>query len=535
MWSVDDLHDNDAMSKYATITSLSESPLVEGIIYAGSDDGLIHATADGGTNWQQAGKLPGIPARPFINDIEASLFDADTVFAVADAHKVGDFSPYVFVSDDRGRNWRGISGDLPDGTIAWAIQQDHEFEDLLFLGTEFGVYFTLNGGTNWHKLSGAPTIAFRDIKLQRRDNDLVGATFGRGFYILDDYTPLRRMAAPGFGEEPALFPIRDAWWYIPSAPSQAVGMPTLGSDSYRAPNPDFGATFTYFLDGPYQSAKGARQAREKQIREEGGDIPFPGWDRLTAESLESEPRLMVLVRDGGNGPVRWVEAINEAGTHRVSWDLRYPAPDAIDLSEPEFKPPWETDPQGPLAAPGRYSAQLYAIAGGEAVSLGAPQEFDVKPVRKAPDGTDYAEVAAFQQETAELKRMVANATEELGRTRDLLKHMKAAALEAPAAPPSLFIRLDAFEARLGELESRLGGDPVRTRLSESQSPSIAERAAIAARNWQSTHSPTETQKTNLGIAREDFAAFKADLESLLADDLVRLESELMASGAPSWR
>jgi photosystem II stability/assembly factor-like uncharacterized protein len=195
VWSVNALYHNGAMSKYATLTAITESPITEGVLYTGSDDGLIQVSEDGGQTWRVAGGLPGVPPLSFVNDLEASQHDANTVFAIADAHKTGDFSPYVFQSTDRGRSWRSIAGDLPAGTIVWSIQQDHENAALLFVGAEYGVYFTANGGTNWHKVNGAPTIAFRDIKLQRRDDDLVGATFGRGFYVLDDYTPLRGMAA----------------------------------------------------------------------------------------------------------------------------------------------------------------------------------------------------------------------------------------------------------------------------------------------------------------------------------------------------
>jgi len=535
VWSVDALHDYYAMSKYATISAITESPVTEGVLYAGSDDGLIHATSDGGFNWRQAADLPGLPARSYINDLEASLYDADTVFAVADAHKVADYSPYVFVSTNGGRSWKSIAGDLPAGTILWAIQQDHEDPDLLFLGTEFGMYFTVNGGLNWHKLAGAPTIAFRDIKLQRRDNDLVGATFGRGVYILDDYSVLRTMAEAGFGASATLFPIRDAWWYVPSEPAQAIGMPTLGSDSFRTPNPDFGATFTYFLAEKLTSAKDARQAQEAVVRSENGDVPFPGWERLTDELLEAQPRVMLLVRDSEDQPVRWLEATNEAGTHRLSWDLRYPAPNAIDLTEPEVSPPWETAPQGPLAAPGRYSAQLFALAGGNATPLDDAQGFNVNPVRPAPGGTDYREITRFQQETADLQREIANAAEEISRTRDLLLHMKAAAVAAPRAAPSLFTDLDAFEQKLTRLETRLSGDPVRERLYEPRSPSIAARASNAAGSWQTTQAATATQRSDFEIARQDFAAFKMDLDALLAEELARLEADLAAAGAPSWR
>ncbi|MFT5138406.1 MAG: photosystem II stability/assembly factor-like uncharacterized protein [Rhodothermales bacterium] len=534
VWSVDALHDNGAMSKYSTLTSISESPLTEGIIYTGSDDGLIHVTTNGGSDWQQTTPLPDVPPLSFINDIEASLFDADSVFVVADAHKVGNYSPYVFASSNRGRNWRSISGDLPDGTIVWAVQQDHVNENLLFLGTEFGVYFTFNGGANWHKAGGTPTIAFRDIKIQRRDNDLVGATFGRGIYVLDDYSALRSMAEPGFGNGASLFPIRDAWWYIPSAPGQAAGIPTLGSDSFAAPNPDFGATITYFLNEKFETAKDMRRAEEKTIAGNGGDVQFPGWQRLTSESLEASPRVLVLISDGDNKPVRWLEAANEKGTHRLSWDLRYPAADAIDLNTPEFLPPWADTPQGPLVAPGEYSAQMYAISNGQSSPLAEAQVFSVKPVRALKNGIHYADVASYQRDTADLMLKVNHAGEELGRSQELLLHMKAAAIAAPQATASLFTRLDDLGAELSKLSTRLSGDSVRGGLNVNASPSISGRAYNAANTWQTTHPATATQRSDFEIAKKDLAVFLDDLNTVLADQS-SLEAELTTVGAPSWR
>ncbi|MBT8062866.1 MAG: glycosyl hydrolase, partial [Gammaproteobacteria bacterium] len=534
VWSVNALHDNGAMSKYSTLTSISESPVTEGVIFTGSDDGLVHVTGDGGGEWQQARPLPGVPELSFINDIEASLFDDDSVFVVADAHKFGDYSPYVFASDNRGRNWRSVSGDLPGDTIAWAIQQDHENENLLFLGTEYGVYFTLNGGTNWHELAGAPTIAFRDIKIQRRDNDLVGATFGRGMYVLDDYTALRDMAGPGFGSDAHLFPVRDAWWYVPSEPGQAAGIPTLGTDSFAAPNPDFGAIITYYLDEKYLTSKDLRRAEEKKIAAQGNDVPFPGWDRLTDESLAATPKALVLIRDAANNPVRWLEANNEIGLHRLAWDLRYPAPDAVDLSTPEFVPPWASDPLGALVSPGTYSAQLYAVSGGQATAIAAAQTFAVKPVRAAADGVDYAEVARYQRDAADLVRRVAHAGEELARQQELLRHMKAAALSAPQAEPSLFTKLDEMDAELKQLGHRLHGNPVRSSLNVNALPSFAGRAYNAANTRNTTHMATATQQADFNLATDALEVFKADMEAALST-LAALEDELREAGAPSWR
>lgn len=183
--------------------------------------------------------------------------------------------------------------------------------------------------------------------------------------------------------------MRNAWWYIPSVPSQAKGMPTFGSDSFRAPNPDFGAVITYYLPESMESGEQQRRREETALREAGRDIPFPGWDRLRDENRESAPRVLLLVRDAQDRPVRWIAGPSDKGTHRVAWNLRLPPPDAIDLGQPGFVPPWVGDPQGPLAAPGEYSVQLYSIVGGEIETLDEPQRFAVKPVRAAPDGTDY--------------------------------------------------------------------------------------------------------------------------------------------------
>ncbi|MDH5761155.1 MAG: glycosyl hydrolase, partial [Gemmatimonadota bacterium] len=371
VWSVDDLYDNGAMSQYATLTAISESPLAEGVLYTGSDDGLVQVSENGGESWSAAAPLPGVPALSFINDVEASRHDAATVFAVADAHKTGDFTPYLFRSADRGRSWRSIAGDLPPGTIVWAIQQDHVDPDLLFIATEYGLYFTPDGGVRWVELGGGvPTIAFRDLKLHGRDDDLVGASFGRGFWILDDYAPLRDIAAGALDRPAALFPVRDAWWYVPNVPMQARGKPTLGSTDFTAENPPFGALFAYHLRDVPRTQREERGEAEAELRDRGADTPFPGWERLEAEALEHGPRVFLVVRNASGEPVRRVEGPAREGLHRVAWDLRGPPPDPVELTTPGFVPPWMTPPQGPLVAPGSYSVELMMVTASGAETLG---------------------------------------------------------------------------------------------------------------------------------------------------------------------
>jgi photosystem II stability/assembly factor-like uncharacterized protein len=533
VWSVDALYDNGAMSKYATLTSIAESPLEEGLLYTGSDDGLINISEDGGENWRASGKLPQVPERSFINDIEASQHDANTVFAVADAHKFGDYSPYLFKSTDRGRSWQSIAGDLPEGTIVWVIKQDHEDENLLFIGTEYGLYFSYNQGENWVQLkSGAPTIPFRDIELHQREHDLVGATFGRGFYVLDDYSVLREIRAAVASASNTLFPVRDAWWYVPSVPMQAKGMPTLGSTYYTAENPPYGALFTYYLKEWPETAKEERRANEKKAREQKGDAPFPGWETLRAEAQEESPQALLLVRNRNGDPIRWIAAPGGKGLHRVNWDLRLPAPDPISLSEPAFKPPWAGDPEGPLAALGEYTAELFIEHDGQLESQGEPQSFTVKPVPTAATGTDFAAVADFQQKTSDLLREIAGSSRKMSEAGERLRFLKAALMQTPKATAEHFATWKSLKEQLAELRSRLSGDPARRALDEATTPSIYSRVGqISYGHWDTRQAPTQTYRNSLDLATKDFSQLQADLEEYL-QSLADYEGVLKAAGAP---
>ncbi len=532
--SVDALYGNTAMSWYSTISALSESPVAADRLYVGTDDGLVQVSDDGGGAWRRAARPPGLPERAFVNDVEASLHDPDGVFLAADNHKEGDYRPYLYESVDRGRSWRSIAGDLPQGAIVWSIEQDHENPDLLFVGTEFGIRFSPDRGRNWIALrSGVPTIAFRDIEIQRRDDDLVGATFGRGFYVLDDYSPLREMAAGALAADAALFPVRDAWWYVPNVPLQAPGKPTLGTTDFTAPNPDFGAVFTYYLaDGP-ETLREERRGAEREAARRGEDVPFPGYDRLREESLERDARIALTIRDAEGEPVRRITGPASAGLHRTSWDLRRPPPDPVDLSEPGFTPPWAGRPLGPLAPPGVYTVEMTLIARTGAQPLGERRSFTVKPVPNADGATDFAAATAFQRETADAQRLALGAAAEIARARSRLRHMRAALDDAPRAAQELDSRIEEVEAALGALAVRLLGDPARRALNEPGAPSIAQRLGrIASGHWGTRQEPTATQRGSLEVARSEFRVVAEELRALLDGALRDVEADLEAAGAP---
>ena len=324
-WSIEAPWDLQAMSQYNTITSIAESPLDDKVLYVGTDDGLLQSTTNGGRSWTrlEVGDLPGVPATAFVNDVRADLFDAKTVYVALDNHKYGDYAPYLLKSSDGGRSFESIAGDLPERHLVWRMVQDHVQPNLLFAATEFGLFFTVDGGKQWLELEGGvPTISFRDITIQRREQDLVAASFGRGIFILDDYTPLRKLTSKTVEEPAHLFPTRRAWWYLEEHPLGFTEGAYQGHGFYRAPNPPFGAVFSYYLKDSLTTQAEARQETEKERIKKGEDTPYPGFDVAERERREAEPEIYLTVRDSDGNVVRRVSGPTTKGIQRSATSMR---------------------------------------------------------------------------------------------------------------------------------------------------------------------------------------------------------------------
>ncbi len=233
---------NRATTALSNIVSIDESSLIEGLLYVGTDDGLLQVSENGGKTWRRVETFPGVPNGSYVTDVCASTRDANVVFVTLSNWQRGDFKPYVLKSTDRGRTFTSIAGNLPDRQNAWAINQDHVNPDLLFLGTEFALFFSPDGGQRWVQLRGGlPTAQIRDMDIQKRENDLVLGTFGRSFYVLDDYSALREVTAASLNEEARLFPLRNAYQFSTLTQYRAAG------DDWPAENPPYGAVFTYHV------------------------------------------------------------------------------------------------------------------------------------------------------------------------------------------------------------------------------------------------------------------------------------------------
>ena len=531
-WSVDAVSRNDSSSAYGVIVSLDESPLVEGLLYAGTDDGLIQVSEDGGESWRRIDSFPGVPELAYSADVLASRFDPDTVFALFENHKRGDFAPYALKSADRGRSWVSIAGDLPEDQLAWSIVQDHEKEDLLFLSTEFGVFFTVDGGQRWIQLEGGiPTIAVRDLEIQRRESDLVCASFGRGFWVLDDYSPLRRISAELLETEAALFEPRRTWWYVEADPLGWREKGSQGDAFYTAPNPPFGAVFTYYLNEGLKTRKERRQEAEKKLVDAGEPIPRPSWEELRAEDLEEDPAILLRVTDADGEVVRTVTGPKGAGLHRVAWNLRFPAFLPATLGEREGS--WGPPPDGPLAVPGTYSVSLLRSLDGELENLAGPVSFEVVPLgRAALPAADSAELHAFQRRLGRLQRAVEGAGRSVAEASSELALVRRAIDETPGVDPALAEEARSLERRLQELREALAGDPTRSRRNEPSPPSIQRRVRRAVNGFRSTSAPTATQRRAYEIAAAEFEPFLEELRTFVEIDLRRLEEELEQADAP---
>jgi len=520
-----------AMSTYNTITSLAQSPLNEGLIYAGTDDGLIQVTEDGGESWRRVdvSTLPGVPEFAFVNDIKADLFDESTVYVALDNHKYGDFKPYLFKSADRGKTWTSMAANLPENELVWRLVQDHVKPELLFVGTEFGIHFSLDGGKEWIKLTGdAPTISFRDLAIQRRENDLVGASFGRGFYILDDYSPLREASAEQMKEEATLFPVRDAWWYMPRGILGRSKKGSQGDSYFVADNPPFGAVLTYYLKEEIKSKKQERQEVEKKLQEAGKDIPFPGYQAIDQEEQQALPALWLSISDGEGTVVRKIKAPAKKGFHRVAWDLRY-------ASQAPVSEPGGRTSSGPLVVPGVYSASLLKEVDGVVTSLDGPVSIEVKPLRKgALEGAPYDETVAFWKEVNALQAELTLARSSLSKSKKQVDQLRTSLDRSALENGSLEKELHDLKMKIYALETVMGGSPAKGEIGEKYPHTIGDRLSAAMTGtMQSTYGPTPMHRRSLDIAKEELAEVQEAIAEISEKELPALARKLEAAGAPA--
>ena len=535
VWSMDAVAKNQSTAFFGNASALAESPKKEGLIYVGTDDGLIQVTEDGGKNWRKIEAFPGVADMAYVSRIIASNHDANTVYAALENRQNADFKPYLLKSTNAGRTWTSIVGNLPKNQPVWSIAEDHVNPNLLFVGTEFGLFFSIDGGGKWTQLKGGlPTIQVRDLNIQKRENDLVIGTFGRGIYILDNYTPLRQLRPEMLKQEAQLFPVKDALMYIQSQPLGLRGKSFQGESFFTAENPPFGATFSYYLKDELKTKKAKRQEAEKEAAKKNTPVTLPRLADLSSEEEEEAPAIIFTVTDSSGRVVRRLTGPVTAGMQRVTWDLRYPPTSLPPPPNPENENPFDDGPGGPLVMPGAYRVSIAKRVDGVMTLLSAPQDFNI--VVSGQEGmaaSDRAALVEFQQKAARLQRAVQGALEATNALKPRLALIRRALLETPAAGDKLLDDAAALDKRTNDILRALRGDSALRARNINLPPTINERVGgIVSTQRLSTARPTQTQISQYNAAAQEFEQTLAQLRQLIEGDLVRLEKQMEAAGAP---
>ena len=399
---------NDGMSSFGNITSLAESTLREGLLYAGTDDGNVHVSRDGGATWTDlTERIRGVPRMLYVSRVRPSSFDEGTVYASFDGHRSDDFAPWVFVSTDYGQSWRSISEGLPAGSV-YVVEEDPVNPAVLYVGTEFGLFASNDRGRAWTRWPGVPTVAVYDLKVHPRENDLVLGTHGRSILIIDDVSPLQQLDAGVMASGDHLFGVRRATQFIPNEDGWF-----LGGRSFRAPNPRFGAYLNYWL----------------------------------ASDLDDSVRVAIRGPDGAL--VRELAGPGDAGLHRLAWDLRgepagpmgFGLAGAFNLSD-----------LGPFVLPGTYTVELQAGDGWhtQTVEVRGDPEVTLTAAERRAQWDMVTSLTAMQKRLEEARERVEAMEAQVETASALVK-------ERDDAPPAVTEAVAAAEKRLGDLRTRLLG------------------------------------------------------------------------------
>lgn len=538
-WPAESVAKDISTSQWGTIVSLHESPVKEGLLYAGTDDGVISVTEDGGKSWTQVKLFPGVPEYTYVSHIEADQFDENVVYASFDNLKRDDFKPYILKSSDKGKTWVSISGNLPENGTVHTLAQDFMRPELLFAGTEFGIFFTIDNGKNWVQLkAGLPTIPVRDIAIQKRESDLVIATFGRGFYILDDYSPLRKVSEEMKDKKAEIFPVKDALMYI-----QTSNKSNQGSTYFSSDNPDFGATFTYYLKEAPKSKKDIRKEKEKKLFEAGEPIPQPTWREMELEDKQEKSHLIFTIYDANDNVVRQITTSPSKGIKRINWDLRYSMPSSVSVTG-SFSPVSEGSGRrgrrggggGILVMPGTYKVDLKLWHEGELTALAGPVEFVCKKLNNTTlPAENYNENVEFAQKINKLAVAVVGTGRLISESVSKVEHIKQAIYSTPGASQELMNKARALAVELEALNFKMNGVSAKASGEETppaQVPINDRLGNISYTHMGSTTGITTSEKQGYEILKEEFPPVLDAVKRIIETDIPALEAELNKIGAP---
>ncbi len=538
VWSMDAVAKNASTSIFGNITALAESPKNENLIYAGTDDGLIQVTENGGTSWTKIDNLPGIPQitvsnirmQPLVNFLLASQHNENTVFAVFNNHRQGDFKPYLMKSSDKGKTWTNIGLTLPERGSVYSFAEDHINPNLMFCGTEFGFYFSLDAGKNWVELkSGLPeSICIKDIAIQREENDIVLATFGRGIFVLDDYSLLQTIRSDDFNKTTAIFPVKTGLVFHPSTPYGHKGKSFQGESFFTAANPPIGATISYFLKDDFKSLKDKRKEAEKEKIKSNKDVYYPNVDSLRLEDNEESVIILATISDEQGNNVRKINLPAKKGFSRFTWNGRYEVTSPVNFNVADESNPYYSPDEGPVAVPGKYYVAIEKVYNGKTEILTEKTPFAMKTLNQSTlPLPDLEKLTAFNKYISELRRVVLGTTDYYELLKEKIKFLKKGAITGHVNGKNLIGDLKNFETKKNALDIVLYGDASLARREFETLPGfIGSLENIVGGSWNQSMGPTQTMMGNYLKLKAEFASiYKSVLELKTMVEAIEVKAE----------
>jgi photosystem II stability/assembly factor-like uncharacterized protein len=535
VWSMDAVAKNQSTTLYGNITAFNESPKNEKLLYAGTDDGLVHVTTDGGNSWTKISAFANVPAQTKCQNITPSQFDENVVYATFNNQRSGDFRPYLLKSTDKGKTWTSISSNLPERGTAYCLAEDFKNPELLFCGTEFGLFVSLDGGKFWTQMkNGLPTICVPDIAIQKRETDLVLATFGRGFYVLDDYSPLQTMKPADLDKPANIFAMKDGLIFVPSQPLGHKGKSFQGESFYTAENPAMGATFTYYLKNDYKTLKEKRRDGEKEKMKANLPVYYPNADSIRMEDKEEAPFMLVHISDEQGNVIRKLKQGAKRGMYRVSWDGRMARTNPISFYTPDPDNPYEGEDVGPLVIPGKYFVSLHVVKGdGSTETVAEPVAFNIRSLNNASiPVADQKALYAFYLKLADLRKVVLGTSSYRNEMRNRIKFIKTGLQQSQGNTLAMFAELKQLEKKLDEIDLLMDGDNSLAKREFETVPGLVSQIENVIGNlYGTTGMQSKTYEDVYEKVKKQFAAVYASVKS--ADEALRgLEKKLDSTGLP---
>jgi photosystem II stability/assembly factor-like uncharacterized protein len=490
--------ENTTAEYHCTIISLAESPARAGIVWAGTDDGNLQVTTDGGKNWTNLVRnVPNLPANSPVSHVEPSRTSPNVAYVSFERHMFDDFRPYVFKTTDGGRTWTNITGNLPEKAYLQVVREDPKNPNLLYAGTELGLFASYNGGANWVslRLKNLPTVAVHDIMVHPRENDLILATHGRSVWILDDATPIQQMSSDLLAGDAHLFDIRPALRF-----STRFTRYGIGNAVFTGPNPPYGALMTYYFK----------------------DRP----DEKTSVKIQILDSTGKVIRELTQVP-------KEKGLNRAAWDLRHDGPRTR-------RPPSEEEtefgggPRGPQVLPGTHTVKL--MVGEKALEKKVEVRLDPTisvPAADLQAQVDHAlKLRDMQSSTTDALKSLDSIKEQLQNLQKVIKDRWSSAPDD--LTKQISEHLKQVESLTRSLTSPgLGSDQDAQARAEVGEPQLAERIGSLFGMIDGVNAaPTPPQREHFGEIQTEFRQKIGAVNAFIEQTVPKLNDTLKRQNAP---